>query len=464
MRLAFLFLLLYSVSNAQTVSKKLEEAVIKLAADPQFIYGTVSLYVVETKTGKTIIDHNSQVGQAPASCLKVVTATTAYDLLGKQYTYKTNLGYDGLIDSGILKGNMYIVGSGDPTLGSWRFSSTNENAVLDNFKKAIKAKGIQQVKGLVLADDRIWGTQRIPDGWIWQDIGNYYGAGAAGLNWRENQYDLLLKSGKKMNDPVKIVGTRPRFLPGIHLINELRSAEKGSGDNAYIYLSPDAETGFIRGTIPMEQDSFRISGSMPDPGRLLSITLYKSVAPGKNYPDNNINYLKAKSKWDIPHTIFYTHTSPPLDSMMFWFLKESINLYGESILKTLGYEKAKSGTTEGGIKVVTDFWKNKGIHMASLKILDGSGLSPSNRVTAKSLVTVMQYARGRSWFKSFYQALPEINGIRMKDGYINGVRSYTGYCKSKDGAEYTFAFIVNNFDGNRTAVRSKMWKVLDLMK
>lgn len=57
-----------------------------------------------------------------------------------------------------------------------------------------------------------------------------------------------------------------------------------------------------------------------------------------------------------------------------------------------------------------------------------------------------------------------MNGIKMKDGYISGVRSYTGYVKSKSGTDYTFAFIVNNFDGSPATVREKIWKVLDELK
>ncbi len=463
MRLAFIFFFFITNCYAQTISQKLDAAINKLQADSQFKHGIISLYVVD-KTGNVIYDKNSQTGLAPASCQKVVTAVTAFELLGKDYTYKTKLGYDGKIDSGILKGNIYVVGSGDPTLGSWRYSSTKENLVLANFNKAIKAKGILRLKGLVLGDDRLWGTQRIPDGWIWQDIGNYYGAGASALNWRENQYDLILKSGNNFGDPVQIKSTRPKILPGIHLINELTSAEKGSGDNAYIYLAPDADAGFVRGTIPVNEDSFVISGSMPDGGKLLASTIYKNIVPEKLYPDNNINYLKVKSKWNNPDTIFYTHTSPTLDSIMYWFLKKSINLYGEALVKTIGYEKAKNGSTDAGIKVVRNFWNDKGIERSSLKIIDGSGLSPANRVTTKALVTVMQYAKDQSWFSSFYYDLPEINGIKMKDGYINGVRSYTGYIKSKEGTGYTFSFIINNFDSSASTVREKMWKVLDLLK
>lgn len=462
--LAFILYLCTFNSYSQTISEKLDVAINKLAADSQFNHATISLYIVESRTGKIIFDKNSQTGLAPASCLKIITSTTAFELLGKDYTYKTKLGYDGKIDSGILKGNIYVVGSGDPTLGSWRYKGTTENILLTNFIRSIKARGIQKIKGLVLGDDRIWGTQRIPDGWIWQDIGNYYGAGASGLNWRENQYDLILRSGKKIGDFVKITSTRPKFLPGIHLINELSSAEKGSGDNAYIYLAPDAETGFIRGTIPVNEDSFVITGSMPDAGKLLAASIYQSIAPDKNYTDNNINYLKGKAKWKQPDSIFYTYTSPPLDSIIYWFLKRSVNLYGEALVKTIGYEKIKVGSTDAGIKVIRDFWSKEGIERSSLKIIDGSGLSPANRVTTKALVTVMQYAKDQNWFSSFYYDLPEINGIKMKDGYINGVRSYTGYMKNKQGVEYTFSFTINNFDGSASSVREKMWKVLDLLK
>jgi len=450
-------------ANSQGISQKLDAAIKKLEVDSQFKHGTISLYIVDS-AGKIIYEKNSQVGLAPASCQKVVTATTAFELLGKSYSYKTALGYDGNIESGILNGNIYVIGSGDPTLGSWRYSTTKENIVLDNFRSAIRQQGIKELKGLVLGDDRLWGTQATPDGWIWQDIGNYYGAGASALNWRENQYDIILRSGKRVGDSVKIVGTRPKYLPGIHLINELTSGKKGSGDNGYIYLPPNSDIGFVRGTIPVGEDSFTISGSMPDGGKLLATTLYHDLAPGKVYPENNINYLKGKIKWDHPQKVFYTYSSPPLDSIMFWFLKRSINLYGEALLKTIAYEREKEGTTDAGVRVERDLWAAKGIERSSLKIIDGSGLSPANRVTTQALVTVMNYARTKDWFSSFYFDLPEINGIKMKDGYINGVRSYTGYIKSKSGENYTFSFIVNNFDGNPSTVREKMWKVLDLLK
>ena len=100
----------------------------------------------------------------------------------------------------------------------------------------------------------------------------------------------------------------------------------------------------------------------------------------------------------------------------------------------------------------------------ALNIIDGSGLSPANRVTASSLTTVLQYAKKRAWFSSFYDALPVINNIKMKSGSIGGVLSYAGYIKGNSNDEYTFAFIIDNFNGDGSALREKMWKILDILK
>jgi D-alanyl-D-alanine carboxypeptidase/D-alanyl-D-alanine-endopeptidase (penicillin-binding protein 4) len=125
----------------------------------------------------------------------------------------------------------------------------------------------------------------------------------------------------------------------------------------------------------------------------------------------------------------------------------------------MGFEKKNEGSLEAGLSVVKNFWKDNGIDVLSLRMLDGSGLSPQNRVAPEALVKVMQYARTRSWFKSFYNALPEYNGIKMKSGTIGGAKSFTGYVGG-----YTFAIVVNNYNGSATEIVAKMYKVLDVLK
>jgi D-alanyl-D-alanine carboxypeptidase/D-alanyl-D-alanine-endopeptidase (penicillin-binding protein 4) len=458
----FIFLLVFNVSfsEAQPSNQVFNSAFKKFAEDPTFKHATISLYVLNTTTGTPVTEVNTNIGVAPASCQKVITASTAFELLGHDYQYKTTLGYTGKIEKGILHGDIIIKGSGDPTLGSWRYDQTKEETLIATFKKAISQIGIHEITGHVYADESLWNDEATPNGWVWQDIGNYYGAGARALNWCENQYDLYLKSGKNIGDPVKIVGTRPPFVSGLNLKSEVTSAEKGSGDNNYIYVPLDDSFSHVRGTTPVNEDHFTISGAMLHPSTQLALTLEAAL---KNEPIEKIQKDHSVPNNLQPAKIFYTYTSPVLDSIVFHFLRRSINLYGEALLKTMAYNFTKVGNTDSGVNVIHRFWKDKGIEPYAINIVDGSGLSPSNRVTTQALVTVMEYAKKQKWFSSFYDALPTISGIKMKSGSINGVISYTGYIKGKDNKQYTFSFVVNNFDGSGNEVRKKMWALLGLL-
>ncbi|MEO6541040.1 MAG: D-alanyl-D-alanine carboxypeptidase/D-alanyl-D-alanine-endopeptidase, partial [Ferruginibacter sp.] len=407
-----------------------------------------------------------QLGLATASTLKVVTSTTAFELMGKDYRYKTDIGYDGTITGNTLNGNLFISASGDPTLGSWRWNSTTMDTVMKRIIAVLKANNINAISGDIIIDEGKWSTQATPRGWTWDDIGNYYGAGARGLNWHENQYDLILKQGKNTGDPVEIVKTEPELQATLY--NELRTGKPGSGDNSVIYLPEDAQTGYVRGTVEGSGKTITVSGAMPNAAvsfaKDLTGFLQKNgiVFSGRSW--NNLHYQLAKEKMPVPVKTLMSFYSPSLDSINYWFLQKSVNLFGEAFVKTMALEKTGFGSTEIGVDIIKDLWSKKGIEPSALNMIDGSGLSPANRVTTHALVTVMQYAKQQNWFSSFYNALPEQNGIKMKSGYIGGVRSYTGYIKSKAGAEYTFAFIINNFDGSPGTVREKMWKLLDILK
>ncbi len=463
MKKLFLFITLlgFLQLKAQTVNTKFNSAFKNFQEDTSFKHATISMYVKNSSTGKPIISKNIQVGMAPASCQKVITASTAFELLGHDFTYKTTLGYTGKLANGVLDGDIIIKGEGDPTLGSWRYDATREENIISIFKKAISQEGIHEIRGHVLTDESKWQGEVTPDGWIWQDIGSYYGAGARAINWRENQYDLFLKSGKKIGDSVEITGRMPSTVIGLNLKSMATSAETGSGDNAYIYFPLNKEYGYVRGTIPVNENKFSISGAMPHPGNQLAATLEAAL---KNQPLENVTVGNESIDYEDSTHIFYTYNSLPLDSIIYWFLKRSVNLYGEALLKTLGYELTKPGSADSGVSVVKKFWKEKGIEPSALNIIDGSGLSPGNRVTTASLVSVLEYAKKQKWFSSFYNALPEINGIKMKSGSIGGVVSYTGFIKSKSGNAYTFAFIINNYDGDANTIRKKMWRLLDLLK
>lgn len=452
--------LLVTGSFSQTISQKIQKAFQQFESDSQLKHAISSFYVIDAKTGAVVFDKNSQIGLAGASTQKIVTAATAYELLGKDFRYRTELGYDGKIESSVLKGNLFVIGSGDPTLGSWRWKQTNDSLILNKWSNEIKKLSIKKIDGVVLTNTASFAHQAIPDGWIWQDIGNYYGAGSYPINWKENQFELKLRSGNQIGNEVKVFEGDNEAA----YVNELTSAKKGSGDNAYVYYDNS-----IKGTIPISENNFVISAASKEPVSNLLLDLSFSLQRNNissevrhdGYKRENMRGTKEGLK---SIKTFYTHYSPSLDSIIYWFLKKSINLYGEALIKTFAYEKQGFGSTDSGVNIVKSFWKDKGIDEDELNIYDGSGLSPLNRITTHAQVEVLKYAKTKNWFPYYYDAFPDYNGMRMKSGTISDVKGFCGYHKARDGKEYIFSFLVNNYNGKTSGVVNKMYKVLDVLK
>ena len=447
--------LLLSVHTfAQTLSIRLQTAYQKFEGDSQLSNAISSLYVIDANTGQVVFDRNSKIGLPTASTLKIVTAATAYELLGKDFRYETKFGYVGSIKNKTL-GDFYLRPSGDPTFGSWRWKTTSDTFIAQQIVSSIKKLNITGFNSISI-DDRGWNSESVPDGWIWQDIGNYYGAGAAGFNWRENQFDIIMKSGKEIGDPVTIVKTNPKSIVPLKCV--VTSAQKGSGDNSYVYYPLTDRQGIIRGTIPVNENAFAIAASNPVPKNSFTTFIIESLA-------TKLKMSQVNHQWhSIDTTVLVSHLSPVFDSIIYWFLKKSINLYGEALVKTIAYQKNGIGETGKGVEIVKKFWKEKGIAPTELNMVDGSGLSPLNRITTHAQVMVLQYAKSQSWFSGYFDAFPEYNGMKMKSGTINGVKGFCGYQKSKDGIEYIFSFLVNNYNGASSAVVQKMYKVLDELK
>lgn len=455
------------VSTAQSLSAKLASAYRVFEKDPQLRSAIASICVMDAETGKIVFEKNSKIGLAPASTLKIITAATAYEVLGKDFQYSTQIGYSGKIEDSALHGSLYILPSGDPTLGSTRWISTNSDSVIGKMITSVKRLGIKKYNSIIV-DGTGWEGETIPGGWIWEDIGNYYGAGAEVLNWMENRYELIMQSGKNIGDPIIIKGTRPT-LYSYSFISYVRAAAKGTGDNAIIYFPTASSQGTVRGTIPADEKNFIISGAMPSAKNqfvatisdLLSNTGIQRLLTSITIDSSSTNKIKSSEL-----TIFHRETSPPLDSIVFYFLKRSINLYGEALARTFAQQKKLPATTENGSMVIKEFWSNKNIKIdnTELNIRDGSGLAPLNRVTTHAQVHILQYAKKQSWFSGFFNGFPEYNNMKMKSGNISGVKAYCGYHTAKNGRQYIFSFLVNNFNGSASSLNNKMYKVLDVLK
>jgi len=451
---------------AQSLNAKLQSAFNTLQADSQCRYASVSLTVLDAKTGEKVFAVNPNMGLATASTLKTITTITAFNLLGKDFQYQTQFGYTGLIAAdGTLNGDVIIKGAGDPTLGSWRYENTHENHILTLMVDALQKAGVKKINGRIIGDDSIFGSQSIPTGWIWMDVGNYYGAGTSGLCWRENQFDIKLRTGH-IDSPVGISHEVPA-VPYLNFKSELLNAPANTGDNAYAFLPIGGKMMYLRGTYAIDQTKKSISAALPDPAYdaafRLTDTLKRLGILVSSDPESTGTLTARGLETPVIATNLTTILSPHLSQIIYWLNQKSINLYAEQLLKTIAWKAGKQPTTDNGVEVEQEFWKARGIDPHSLNIVDGSGLSPADRVTTLTMATVLQSAKAATWFPDFYESLPTYNNMKMKSGSIINVLTYAGY-QTYNGRELCFSIMVNNFDGSSKTIKEKMFRVLDELK
>ena len=460
-------ILITGFANAQTLQQKIQSAFAKLQQDSQCRYASLSLTVLDVKTGETVFAANPYMGLAPGSTLKTVTSITAFNVLGKDFKYETQLGYTGALGKdGTLNGDVIIKGSGDPTLGSWRYAATKEGVVLNTMVTALRKAGIKKITGRIIGDNGAFNGQAIPDGWIWQDLGTYYGAGITGLCWRENQFDITLRTGS-VGSPVNVSGTIPAT-NYLQYKSELTNGAAKTGDQAYPYLPAfGSKVMYLRGTYAIDQTKKRVSASIPDPAydaalrlndtlKLLGITISSEPVSSFQLGDKN----QPVPQISTPLAIIQ---SPELSKIAYWLNQKSVNLYAEQLLVTIAAKAGKKPVTSNGTEVMKAFWEQRGIDKRSMNIYDGSGLSPQDRITTLTMSKVLQSARKEAWFDDFYESLPVYNEMKMKSGSISGVQAYAGF-QTKNGRQLCFSIMVNNYNGSGSGIRAKMFKVLDELK
>jgi len=458
---------------------RIQEAITQLNQDKDLRHASWGICVIDVEKNQIVAEHNADLGLIPASSLKVVTTATALGVLGENYRFKTSLEYDGeLLSDGTLHGNLYIKGHGDPTLASQEMEGvTDFNTLMQTFTQAVKKAGIKRIEGYVIGDASYFETAAVGRTWIWEDMGNYYGGGAHGLNIHENLYYMDFRQSAKLNQAPQFVETRPKVFD-LQVINELQSAGANSGDNAYIFAAPYTRSPYVRGTLPIGTSTFTIKGAVPEPAFFAAYHLSETLEKNGIYTGDCVStqrvfvYEKKRKRRVIAQV-----ESPPLKKIVERANMKSVNLYCESLLKTMGQYKLKKGTTEAGLEVIKNYWAERGIDTEGWMMKDGSGLSPRNIISTKHLSQIMRkIAKDPVVFDDFRASLPiaaqsgslagmfkgtkAAGNLRAKSGYMEGVRSYTGYMKNASGRLLSFSMIVNNYSGGSGAMRKKMEKIM----
>ena len=455
-RLIAILLLSSQTFLAQNIAQKLDVATKNLLNSTPAYAANLSVYVAD-ENGNFIYEHNGNRGLSSASTQKIFTAATALETLGKNYQYTTTASYSGDISGGNLSGNLYVHSNGDPTLGSWRYENYKPENFRQKFLEALKQKGISKISGDLIIDDSYFDFQTVPGGWPWNDLGNYYGAGVWSVNWRENQFDISM-NGKEMK------GLNVD-LPNVNWVNDLKTG--GTSDQSLIFTAPYSDVALINGTLPAK--AITVSGATPNPPLTLGTEIKKwlqdsGISFSGKVTSTSMQRINGEKILTAPkNTVIFEHKSPTLDKIVYWFMRKSVNLYGETLIKTLGKEKKNQGSFDAGISYLKEFWKEKGINPAMINFADGSGLSPQNYVSARAEVQALLWSRKQPWFNDFFEGFPtQANGMKMKSGTMKDTKSFAGYHTSKDGKKYVFAIIINNYQSSNLS--DALYKVLNVLK
>lgn len=471
-----LLICLHLLAGAQT------PAPVKWLLQAPYMRGaSFSLVVKDVQEGRTVYSYDTDRLQSPASVLKTVATATALEILGEDYRYPTTLEYDGIQENGTLEGNLYIKGSGDPSLGSSHFAP-GQNKFLSTWIAALQKAGIKHITGSVISDESIFDTEGVSIKWLREDMGNYYAPGSYGISIFDNMYKLSLQTGAAGTRPV-LKGTEPD-IPFIRFKNYLKAAPVSS-DSAYIIGAPLDDVRYLYGVLPANREAYVLKGDIPDPALYLARYLTDQLQQKGIRVDGSPSCYRIEveeNRWKKgERKEIVTTYSPTLREIASVCNHVSHNLYADALVKTVGlqYKPRRNEMISSfgrGVQVVKEYWEKKGLDVFPLRMNDGSGLAPADKVSAGFMGELLVYMATESAVSdAFIASLPQagIEGsvrnflkgsklqgkARLKSGGITGVRSYAGYI-TKDGKTYAVAVFSNNYSCPMSRMTRALEKLL----
>jgi D-alanyl-D-alanine carboxypeptidase/D-alanyl-D-alanine-endopeptidase (penicillin-binding protein 4) len=407
------------------------------------------------KNDETLYALNAHKLLIPASAMKIVTLAASAERLGWDFAYDTRLFAVGSVDSGVLRGDLVVVGSGDPSL-----TEENASALFTSWAERLKTDGIRAVSGRIIGDGRAFDGDEQGPGWSWDDLGEGFAAGVKALQYNGNVVRAQIV-------PARTVGAAPTISltpdgSGLAVVNLLRTGSAESRLSVSVRRGPASARLQLRGSVPLGGGPFERSLAVVNPTVFFVTQLRQAlIADGVavSGPPVDIDEIVDAPSPKGPPTV--TYRSPPLSALAVTLMKVSQNLYAETFLKTVG-AAAGEPTFEGGRAAVRSTLSAWGLPDAELILADGSGLSRYGYATAQMLVDILTHVdRDQRLRGPFVASLP-IAGFdgtlagrlgttaasgtaRAKTGSMTGVRALAGYVTSRGGEPVVFAIMANNF-------------------
>ncbi|MFL9833241.1 D-alanyl-D-alanine carboxypeptidase/D-alanyl-D-alanine endopeptidase [Chryseobacterium terrae] len=417
-----------------------------MMTDPVLKNATWGFVVYDPKTEKIISSYNENTPLVPASTTKLLTTETAMSMLGENYRWMTQLEYSGEIDeNGTLNGNLYIVGSGDPSLGTNKAGAWSYKDIVSDFTGGMSREGIKKVNGDIIIQTALFkgNISALPENVVWLENNNYY----------------------------LPVGTTKEINPANEKLIVKKSMNPAAADKKFFYVSPYANKMVYA---EKYDGNGTLTTKLPDAPAFLANSFKASLVKSGIAVTGKVTPKMTDASPEIRKMIA-AYKSPTLGDIIYYTNQRSDNSLAEALLKTVGYFKMGDQTTESGRIVVNNHLKDIEFDLEGLNYIDGSGLSRSNHVTPISQVKFLTSVMDEKFYKTYFNSLPiggqsgtlksmfklDGNGqVFAKTGTLNKVKTLAGYLKTNSGRILCFSLMVNNYAGSVSQVKSKMEKIL----
>ena len=459
------------------------------AVTSETLRGALVGILVRDGDGTVLAEYQSGRQLVPASNLKLITTGTALHALGTDFTFETRLGYRGEVREGTLYGDVYLVGGGDPTLGTRDSIAVKADGLFWRWKTQLKAAGIQRIDGRIIGDGRAFEGHLENPSWEYDDTGTYYGAGTSALSFYANAVDYDVSAGEKPGDAVRITQTYPET-PWMHFRSYAFTGPAGTGNSLYLYTTDLAPYAEMRGTFATDRAPKTEHFANKYGALTCAYYFWKNLrATGwevsGGYADiDRGGYIRKADFVPVEPAgnpvLIGTTRSPELRRIARETNFRSDNFYAESIFRMMGEQASATAVYDSARVAVYDVLRGLGLTPEQgLHMEDGSGLSRRNYLSPRMMVDFLSAMTGSPAYGAFLASLPRpgegtLKGlmskaspavrdrIRVKSGSMDGVLCYSGYILTGDGKPVTVSLMTNSCTAKPSAVREILLRILSL--
>ncbi len=450
-----------SRADVQRFRARLETILSAPGADK----GYWGMLVADAETGEVLYALNAQRYFAPASNTKLFTSALALATLGPAYRFRTTMETRGALDRGRVRGDLVLVGRGDPNLSNRKFPYEKKverdgppEKILAELADAVAARGVRRIAGDIVADDSYFAYERFPSGWTIDDMMWSYGAAVSALAVDDNTFVLELRPGARPGAPA---GFSLAPDAGFYKIgNAVVTGPPGSEQKLEVSREPGSRQFVLRGSLPLGAEAHKLTLAVEEPAEYAAQLLKRLLeARGVRIRGVARAWHEPEEKPGAP-AVLAEHISLPLADDVRLLNKISQNLHAELLLRAAAREKIGATTGESALKFAQEFYQSIGIAPGDVALTDGSGLSRRDLVTPQAVVALLQYVARQSWGELFRSTLPvagedgtlddrmantaAAGRIQAKTGTLGHVNSLSGYATTARGEKLIFSMFGNN--------------------